>query len=47
MLRCVRQGQGLAGTCVEYVRNTVAHLREMGIAEPALEALLGRLGADG
>jgi glutathione-specific gamma-glutamylcyclotransferase len=47
VLRCVRQGHGLAGTCVEYVRNTVAHLREMGISEPALEMLVGRLAGDG
>lgn len=43
VLACVRQGQGSAGTCADYVRNTVAHLREMGIAEPALEALVSRL----
>ncbi len=43
VLTHVRQGQGSAGTCADYVRNTVAHLREMGIKEPALEALVERL----
>ena len=42
VLRHVRQGHGLAGACADYVRNTVAHLREMGIGEPELEALHGR-----
>jgi cation transport protein ChaC len=46
VLACVRQGQGSAGTCAEYVRNTVEHLREMGIGEPGLEGLLERLEAE-
>lgn len=45
-LACVRQGHGLAGSCADYVRNTVAHLREMGIAEPDLESVLARLETD-
>jgi glutathione-specific gamma-glutamylcyclotransferase len=45
VLACVRQGQGAAGTCADYVRNTVAHLQEIGIAEPGLEVLVERLGA--
>jgi cation transport protein ChaC len=47
VLEHVRDSHGSAGACADYVRNTVAHLREMGISEPRLEALVGRLGADG
>lgn len=45
VLRCVRDGHGLAGACADYVRSTVDHLREMGIAEPALEAIVAELAA--
>ena len=44
LLRCVRQGHGLAGSCADYVRNTVTHLRAMGIREPELERLAAALG---
>lgn len=43
VLRHVRQGHGLAGSCADYLRNTVAHLRAMAIAEPGLEGLLAEL----
>ena len=43
----VRRGRGLTGSNAEYVRNTVAHLTEMGISEPALELIVGRLDAVG
>lgn len=43
ILTHVRQGHGLAGSCADYLRNTVLHLREMGIAEPELEELLAAL----
>jgi cation transport protein ChaC len=46
VLRFVRQGQGLAGTCADYVRSTVAHLQEMRISEPTLEAIVARLDAE-
>jgi cation transport protein ChaC len=45
VLDCVRRGHGLAGACAEYVRNTVAHLREMRIAEPELERIVAALDA--
>jgi cation transport protein ChaC len=45
VLRCVRQGHGLAGACADYVRNTVLHLREMSILEPELEAIVAELDA--
>jgi cation transport protein ChaC len=45
--RRVEHAVGLAGTNVEYVRNTVVHLAEMGIREPALERLAGRLDMKG
>ncbi len=45
VLEHVRHGIGLAGTNADYVRSTVAHLRDMGIAEPTLEALVEKLDA--
>ncbi|MFO1122308.1 MAG: gamma-glutamylcyclotransferase [Hyphomicrobiales bacterium] len=39
----VRQGQGQSGACTDYVRNTVAHLREMRIHDAGLERLAQRL----
>jgi cation transport protein ChaC len=44
VFRLVLQGSGVAGPCADYVRNTVAHLMAVGIAEPRLEALVRRLG---
>ena len=38
--RMVAQGQGKRGACVDYLRNTVAHLREMGIRDMGLERVL-------
>lgn len=43
--RHVRLGQGVSGHCTDYVINTLAHLREMKIHDPALERLARRLGA--
>lgn len=45
VLRHVLEGHGIGGACTDYVRATVAHLVEMGIAEPRLEALAHRLDA--
>lgn len=42
-LRYVRQGQGEAGSCTDYVRNTAQHLRDMGFADPELDSLLAQL----
>lgn len=39
----VRCGQGVSGHCMDYVMNTLAHLREMKIHDPALERLARRL----
>ena len=38
-LTLVRQGTGATGTNIEYVRNTLAHLRELGLRDRNLEAL--------
>ncbi len=38
--RLVRQGQGRRGACVDYLRNTVEHLREMRIRDRGLEGVL-------
>ena len=38
-LRLVRQGKGATGTNIEYVRNTIAHLRELGLRDKGLEEL--------
>jgi cation transport protein ChaC len=47
VLRHVLQGVGIGGPCSDYVRNTVAHLLEMGIGDPRLEAVVRRLDATG
>jgi cation transport protein ChaC len=38
----VRRGRGATGTNLAYVRNTVAHLAEMGLRDAALEELVRR-----
>jgi glutathione-specific gamma-glutamylcyclotransferase len=38
----IEQGHGLAGSCADYLRNTIAHLRALGIRDAYLEALVGR-----
>ncbi len=43
IIRLVRQGFGKGGACVDYVANTLCHLREMGIRDRALERLMTRL----
>ena len=40
----VRYGQGASGDNIEYVANTLSHLREMGLREPTLTALMTSLG---
>jgi len=40
----VRLGRGASGHCIDYVLNTLTHLREMNIHDPALERLGHRLG---
>lgn len=44
LLRYVRQGQGVSGHCIDYVRNTASHLRAMKIADAGLERLVQELG---
>jgi glutathione-specific gamma-glutamylcyclotransferase len=46
-LAMVKQGHGLAGSCVEYVLNTVNHLRGLGIHEAELETLVTHLPVSG
>ncbi len=36
MLARVRHGAGLAGSNIDYVRNTYAHLKALGVADPRL-----------
>lgn len=51
----IRQGHGRSGACVDYVLDTLRHLRELGIHDPELEEIADRLlagedrgeGADG
>ena len=38
----VRHGHGATGSNLAYVDNTLAHLRELGLRDPALEALARR-----
>jgi cation transport protein ChaC len=42
-LHHVRQGHGQSGSCVDYVLNTVQHLREVGIRDHPLEKLVHAL----
>lgn len=46
VLATVREACGDGGPCRDYVLETVAHLREMGIREPELERLAARLLED-
>ena len=41
-LKLVRQGRGATGSNIDYVKNTVAHLRELGLQDRALEELARR-----
>ncbi len=43
LLEHVARGRGVSGACVDYVLNTLAHLREMKINDPTLERLAGKL----
>jgi cation transport protein ChaC len=38
--RLVAQGIGQRGTAVDYIRNTLAHMRELGVSDPHLERIL-------
>ncbi|MBM3648782.1 MAG: gamma-glutamylcyclotransferase [Alphaproteobacteria bacterium] len=40
----VGQGRGVTGSNLDYLRNTVAHLAEMGLRDRALEKLASRAG---
>ena len=42
-LRHILQGHGQSGSCRDYVLNTVAHLRELGIRDRPLERLAAEL----
>jgi glutathione-specific gamma-glutamylcyclotransferase len=41
----VRRGRGATGSNLAYVKNTVAHLRELGLRDKVLEELARRSGA--
>jgi len=43
LIRFVRDSRGRAGTNVDYILNTLAHLTEIGIHDAELEWLAGRL----
>jgi cation transport protein ChaC len=44
LLEHVMQGEGQMGHCRDYVLNTLAHLKEMGIRDKTLEAIGAELG---
>jgi len=44
-LSLVRQGRGTTGTNIEYVRNTLEHLRELGLRDRNLQELARRVSA--
>ncbi|MBK8769950.1 MAG: gamma-glutamylcyclotransferase [Rhizobiales bacterium] len=39
----IRQGEGISGRNLDYVRNTHAHLASLGITDPALERIVALL----
>lgn len=41
----VGHGRGMSGLCVDYVMNTVVHLRQMNIHDAALERVAARLAS--
>ena len=43
VLTFVRQGHGIGGSCMDYVRNTARHLAEMGISDPELDRVVAAL----
>ena len=42
-VRLVQAGHGNAGPCTDYVLNTDAHLREIGVCDPMLQRIAGKL----
>src|SRR5574339_382224 len=38
--RLVAQGIGVRGPCVDYIRNTLEHMQEVGVRDPHLERIL-------
>lgn len=44
LLRLVRQGRGVSGANLDYVRSTHEHLAEMGVVDPVLARLARDLG---
>lgn len=44
-LRLVLQGKGSAGPCLDYIRNTLAHLEELGIHDPHLRRIVSKAEA--
>ena len=38
--RLVAQGIGQRGRCVDYIRNTLEHMRELGVHDPHLTQIL-------
>lgn len=45
LLHHIRRGHGVSGHCIDYVLNTVDHLREMKIHDAGLERLASRLNS--
>jgi len=45
-LELVRTGLGQSGACSDYVRSTLAHLREIGVRDHGLEMLVAGLDPD-
>jgi glutathione-specific gamma-glutamylcyclotransferase len=47
MLGYVAQGHGLSGSCIDYVKNTLQHLRHIGVHDTHLERLGRHLNSSG
>ena len=46
LVRIIREGHGSAGSNLDYLRNTVRHLDELGIADGPLHRLLSDADPD-
>jgi cation transport protein ChaC len=43
LVRLVRQGQGISGANIDYIRSTYEHLYAAGVRDPDLAALIAEL----
>lgn len=44
-ITCLTTGKGVLGTSYDYLQNVIAHLHDMGIPDPQLDALMAKVDA--